>query len=472
MVSIHQDELQRLLYNLPDNRSDNRSVNHGNDPTERWVVNISNKPLSDLDKTALSYGFNFAITPTKLPIAEILTSVESGIKHLPPASANLIHAKTVSILKGIKPSGQSNIKKDQLETLKALSKDPSVTILPADKGRAVVVMDSSDYQQNIYGLLQDENTYTKISDQRKIPTSSTEKSLNALLKQIKDQKSIHDPGAQQLDDKLYYKLRSTDATSATFYGLPKIHKPEVPLRPITSSINCPTYQASKYLASILSPLQRNHFTVTNSNDFVRKISHCTIEPHEIMVSLDVVSLFTSIPTALALKVTKARLESDSMIPERTNMSMDNIMKLLEFVLDNNYFVFGGVFYKQISGCPMGSPVSAILANLVMEHVEERALSTAPHPPKWWYRYVDDSHVCLAHEHLTEFHSHPNLINQHIKFTVAEESDRSNTFLVTKTTRNTDGSIKTSVYRKATHTDKYLHFNSHQPTQMLSGQNPS
>lgn len=274
----------------------------------------------------------------------------------------------------------------------------------------------------------------------------------------------NDPDVRQLNDKLYYALRSTDATPATFYGLPKIHKPEILLRPITSSINCPTYHVSKHLASILSPLQHNEYTVTNSNDFVRQISACTINRQEIMVSFDVVPLFTSIPTALAHEVTKNRLKSDPTISERTNLSVDNIMNLLELVLNNNYFVFNGTFYKQIFGCPMGSPVSAILANLVMEYVEERALSTAPHTPKWWYRYVDDSHVCLAREHLTEFRSHLNSINQHIKFTIEEGRDGSIAFLDTKTTRNPDGTTRTSVYRKATHTDKYLHFNSHHPSQ--------
>ena len=56
-----------------------------------------------------------------------------------------------------------------------------------------------------------------------------------------------------------------------------------------------------------------------------------------MVSFDV-SLFTSIPTILALQVTKNRLEADPTISERTNMSVNNIMNLLEFVLDNNYFI--------------------------------------------------------------------------------------------------------------------------------------
>ena len=52
---IRQDKLQRLPYNRSDNRLEV--------PTDRWVVNISSKPLSDLDKKALSHGFKFAITP-------------------------------------------------------------------------------------------------------------------------------------------------------------------------------------------------------------------------------------------------------------------------------------------------------------------------------------------------------------------------------------------------------------------------
>ena len=57
------------------------------------------------------------------------------------------------------------------------------------------------------------------------------------------------------------------------------------------------------------------------------------------------------------------------------MSVDRIRNLLELVLDNNYSVIvDGTFYKQMFGCPMGSPVSAILANLAMEHVAERAFT--------------------------------------------------------------------------------------------------
>ena len=65
-----------------------------------------------------------------------------------------------------------------------------------------------------------------------------------------------------MDPKTYHRLHSTDATPASFYGLPKIHKPDVPLRPITSCINAPTYNVSQHLVSILSSLLEEKYSVT------------------------------------------------------------------------------------------------------------------------------------------------------------------------------------------------------------------
>ena len=143
----------------------------------------------------------------------------------------------------------------------------------------------------------------------------------------------------------------------------------------------------------------------NNTAFAEKIRDETITEDEIMVSFDVVSLFTSIPVELALQVTRERLERNNNLIEHTNVSKGNIMPLLEFVLWNSYFTYEKEHYHQTF-------VRATIANLVMEFVEERAISTAAHPPRWWYRYVDDSHVFLPKEYVQEFHAHLISINPH------------------------------------------------------------
>ena len=69
-------------------------------------------------------------------------------------------------------------------------------------------------------------------------------------------------------------------------------------------------------------------------------------------------------------------------------------------------------FQQVHGTAMGSPVSVVIANMVMESVKERILTTFDEPPAFWNRYVDD--VCCV---MTSdwFHHHVNKIEPCIQF---------------------------------------------------------
>ncbi|XP_072038295.1 uncharacterized protein [Amphiura filiformis] len=101
---------------------------------------------------------------------------------------------------------------------------------------------------------------------------------------------------------------------------------------------------------------------------------------------------------------------------------------------------------------MGSACSPLVANLFMERFEKEALKSAPCPPKIWLRYVDDTFVVLKD------------IDTDIKFTIEPENNKQLPFLYTLITRKEDGNLKVQVYRKPTHMDQYLHFESHHPLQ--------
>ena len=269
----------------------------------------------------------------------------------------------------------------------------------------------------------------------------------------------------RLPNDVYAQLRSSAGRTPLMYGLPKVHKQDVPLRPIVSFVSSPTYQLSKFLASILAPLVgRTSSYVRNSKSFVDFITTQTLAEDEILLSFDVVSLFTCVPTGLAVQIARRRLENDPSLQDRTDLNIDDIVDLLTMCLDATYLSFRGKVYRQVHGTAMGSPVSVVVANLVMEDVEERALITFPSPPRFWKRYVDDTCTALPRDMVEPFHKHLNCIEPCIQFTVEEESgDRRLPFLDVQLCRDCDGTVTTSVYRKATHTNQYLSFTSHHPT---------
>ena len=90
---------------------------------------------------------------------------------------------------------------------------------------------------------------------------------------------------------------------------------------------------------------------------------------ESLVSFDVTSLFTNVPIEEAVGVIRDKLREDEDLVERTPLSPDRVAELLSLCLS-------GEFYEQRQGAAMGSPVSAVVANLYMEFFEELALESA------------------------------------------------------------------------------------------------
>jgi len=101
-----------------------------------------------------------------------------------------------------------------------------------------------------------------------------------------------------------------------------------------------------------------------------------LDEDDMLVSHDVVSLFTNTPIGESLKVIRERLEKDPEWKDTCLLEVEDILELLEFILCTMYFTFRGQLYRQKFGTAMGSPVSPLVAYVYMEHLEEKLQSTA------------------------------------------------------------------------------------------------
>ena len=207
-----------------------------------------------------------------------------------------------------------------------------------------MVLDKKVYIKKAEELLKDKTYKT-------IPTDQTKKQKNKLIQILK---KIKEEGG--MSEATYKKVYPTGAGIPKFYGLPKIHKAGVPLRPIVSSRGSVSYNIAKELAKNLKPLAgKTIYSVHNTQDFAEQLKTIKLMPDECIISYDVKALFTSVPIEPSIKIIKQHLEKDKELHQRTSMSVHHIIMLLEFCLKNTHLVFQGRFYEQTEGAAMGSP---------------------------------------------------------------------------------------------------------------------
>lgn len=430
-------------------------------PDEDWFVNCSDKEFPDEVRWLLSLGKKFALPHNKkdFPLLKVIADVENCIGDINDAVIQTnIRSDICTFLRRVCNNFKDSkfgkfINRIYKDTKELLSNNKDIIVTQADKGGKTVVLKKQDYNTKLLELITDRNTYRTL---RKDLTISNQSTNNELVKMLNERGYI--------DEKTKKSLTTYNALPPRLYGLPKIHKEGIPLRPIVSSINSPSYNLSKYLGQILKQWNENStYNIKNSFEFKNKIGDLEIGSEECMVSFDVISLFTSVPLDHFFKLIDKNWDS---LAQFTRIPKDFFLKLLKFCLvDNNYFLSNDRFYRQVSGAPMGGPLSPIVADIVMEDLLKTSVNKLIKPPKILTKYVDDIFTVMDKNQVFPFLNILNSYHNNIRFTFELEKQDCLPYLDLMLLIK-DGRIVTNWYRKPTSTDRLLNYLSCHPKHQI------
>ncbi|XP_023240079.1 uncharacterized protein LOC111638581 [Centruroides sculpturatus] len=212
----------------------------------------------------------------------------------------------------------------------------------------------------------------------------------------------------------------------------KTHKLSWPLRPLVNKRSHPTYHLEAALAKhITSLIPHSELVTTSSTEakctILQKLGNLPCNSYR-FYKIDVISLYPSVPYFEAIMLANILFLNSSYPASRVL----HLHEALSLITQNNYFQFNGKIYKQTQGIPMGSPLSPILAELVMRNIEHQVFN-APltiQYPLMYLRYVDDVLIAWdsSNEDLLQFTQILASIYPTINFTVEEQENNRISFL--------------------------------------------
>ena len=273
-------------------------------------------------------------------------------------SVNIIRSnlKTIAFkyFYGYKPK-LNPLDKKFYDTLKNFRKDKTITILKPDKGNGIVILNTSDYISKMEEILEDNQKFTEIKEDHFKTIIKQEDKINRILSKIKSK--------SQISGEMYSHLHSSGSRPGVLYGLPKVHKPGAPLRPILSAIGTAGYNLSKFLLPMMKPITSNSYTVQDSFSFSKEIQNFPNSSNYFMASFDIKSLFTNIPLDETIQIATDCLYSDPVTAPA--LSCQFFKQLLELAVKNVLFFFNGTLFSQFDGVGMGNPLGPTLANVFL-----------------------------------------------------------------------------------------------------------
>lgn len=426
----------------------------------KWLINFTNIDIPPNVKKLISFGprFNLPYSFHNLPLDQLIIDCEFILSSIGDEETKIQTRNCViNILTNFLYRSQwvnrsidsRNVLKICNETTQFLKTNNNLMLTNADKGNTTVLLDKSEYSQKAYALLNDQNTYSKLS---KDPTVTVQNKLNKIIDNFQKRKVISS------DEGKF--LKCNNGVPPKMYFLPKIHKNNVPLRPIVSFIGSPLYNLTKFLSELLTKMYtKDARHVRNSFEFSEDIRGRTVPDDYILVSLDAISLFTNIPLDLVIDIIRKKW---NLLRDIFGGSLDEFLTLFTFCIDNNYFQFENQFYKQTYGLGMGNCMSPICSDLVMYELQEHCIGSLPFSLPFFNRYVDDIITSIPKQKTKDILSTFNNFHERLQFTIEVEVNNSLPFLDVLVIRQENGSLLTNWYHKPTFSERFLNFQSEHP----------
>ena len=444
----HERKLSKLGISIP-------NFSNGN----KTVFNFSSYSLSKREEFLLSLGLDFCLPCYKPSYNKFYSSLEMLFSRLKNLHLNIDLTSLRNQMQVLAQTTYNSLtthwtpffSKKDLGILKELANNNNIHITRPDKGKGTVILNKIDYIEKVESILRDDTKFTLLGKPDFSTIFRVEDRINRFLKYLKDNEIINND--------TYHLLYSTGSTYGVLYGLPKIHKPGNPIRPILTSYDTANYKLAKYLVPLLAPIATNKYCLDNSKCF--KDTILCQDSDLFMVSLDVESLFTNVPVEETIQIilNKIFYAPDTIF---NGFNKTDFKRLLELAVLDTAFVFNENSYKQIEGMAMGSPLGPTFANIFMCSLEEDMLDNCPlaFRPLFYRRYVDDTFLLFRSQvHADNFLNYVNNIHRNIKFTIEYENNNQLPFLDVLVFRENDN-FNTTVFRKKTFTGLGSNFYSH------------
>ena len=454
------------------------------------VVDLTTSGVDEDIKAYLSLGPDFCEAPLKIPYEKIISvtekmcdTVESEGKEEKKEKYEIereideLREDVAKVLQNaVKIKLKPNLTRQEKNGKRKAMQDTQKVYLPADKGRIMVIMDKfeetggeNSYEVKMREVLKDLKAKPSV---RGKDEQGIDKDWDLTKKVCRDCEgvinNIVDSG--EISEKLGKWLKPIHCHAPRLSGLPKIHKDDIPLRGIVSTVGTPYERLSRYLIPILKSLQgRSGLYIKNSRELKERVKDWRIERNEMLVSYDVKNLYPSIPISEALELVEVLLKGNPKLYEVTPMSAGSIMAILKWMFSLTYCEYWGKHYVLNSG-PIGLGATGEIAIIYMEEFQIKAVKESPYPLLQWFWYVDDSETKCKTDESEQILEYLNKIEPNvIVFTKEDEKDNILPVLDLKQTVNRrTKKIECTVHYKSTHTNINVKENSNHPAVMKKG----